>query len=238
MAGRDPEYVIRRAVNLQDWVDLTFLHWRVDADAVQRRLPRGLEVEVLDGDAWLAVVPFRMRDVRMPGLPAHPRWSTFPECNVRTYVRGSGGRTGVWFFRLVCPRRSFVRAMRLVGLPYVHAASSAVIAPDGVHTYAFAGLGADRDERLEAHTTVGPAIADADRSELLDALTGRWGTWGVVGGRLVHVPVEHPPWPLHEATVDLAAVPRDVVGLTLPGTAPLVHFSPGVSTRVGLPTRG
>jgi hypothetical protein len=73
---------------------------------------------------------------------------------------------------------------------------------------------------------------------VLDGLTGRWGTWGRVAGRLVHVPVEHPPWPLHEARAELTDVPGDVVGLPLPPEPPLVHFSPGVSTRIGPPGRG
>lgn len=227
---------MRRAVALQSWADIAFLHWRAPVPQVQALLPPGLTVDALDGSAWLGVTPFRMQDVRAPGVPALPGWSTFPECNVRTYVRGPDGRDGLWFLRLVCPRRAVVLALRTVGLPYVHGDGTAVVRHDRA-TYRFARLGARDPAPFECDVDVGASLPEQERTPLVDALTGRWSAWTWVAGRLLRVPVEHEPWPLRGASARLRAVPGDVGELALPAETPpeLVHFSSGVRSRIGLP---
>jgi len=84
----------------QRWSDLTFLHWRVPADAIQVHLPRGLAVETFDGSAWIGLVPFSMERVRPWWSPPVPGISWFLETNIRTYVRTEDGHSGVWFFSL------------------------------------------------------------------------------------------------------------------------------------------
>lgn len=61
-----------RAVKLQGWLDLTFLHWSSPPEAVQALLPHGLRVETVAGRAWVGVAPFRVHDVRLAGLPPLP----------------------------------------------------------------------------------------------------------------------------------------------------------------------
>ena len=86
-------------VMAQSWHDLLFAHWPVDSERVRPLVPDRLEIDSFDGQAWLAVVPFRMTGVRLCGTPAVPWLSAFPELNVRTYVK-YGGKPGVWFFSL------------------------------------------------------------------------------------------------------------------------------------------
>ena len=52
------------------WDRLTFLHWRYDADVVQRLLPAGLTVETFDGSAWVGLVPFDDAGVAAAGPTA------------------------------------------------------------------------------------------------------------------------------------------------------------------------
>jgi uncharacterized protein len=104
------------------WESLLFLHWRLPAARVQQTLPRGLTVDTFDGDAYLAIVPFFMRNVRPVGLPALPWISHFLELNVRTYAFDEDGVPGVWFYSLDCNGPVAVIAARLLmGLRYVHA---------------------------------------------------------------------------------------------------------------------
>jgi len=83
----------------QTWCDLLFAHWPLPHGAISALIPPGLEVDTFDGEAWIGVVPFRMEDVMLRGLPGLPWISAFPELNVRTYV-SVGGKPGVWFFSL------------------------------------------------------------------------------------------------------------------------------------------
>lgn len=82
-----------------NWDNLLFLHWRVEPSMLRRLVPEPLELDLFDGSAWIALVPFRMRGSIFRGVPALPGLADFYECNVRTYVRFRS-RPGVWFFSL------------------------------------------------------------------------------------------------------------------------------------------
>ncbi|MFG3015643.1 DUF2071 domain-containing protein [Streptomyces cinerochromogenes] len=85
------------------WLTQTFLHWSYAPELIQRLLPDGLTVDTYDGHAWVGLTPFVMADVRPPGSPV--ALAAFPETNLRTYVRGPGGREGLWFLSIevACP---------------------------------------------------------------------------------------------------------------------------------------
>jgi uncharacterized protein len=111
-----------RPAMFQRWEDLLFLHWKWDADEIQRTLPAGLTVDTFGGDGWLGVVPFFMQAVRPALLPPVPWLSYFLELNVRTYAVDDQGRPGVWFYSLDCNRAIPVwLARNFFHLPYEHA---------------------------------------------------------------------------------------------------------------------
>ena len=57
----------------QSWHHLLFAHWPIAVDALRPHIPAALPIDTFDGQAWLGVVPFEMRDVRLRGLPPCPR---------------------------------------------------------------------------------------------------------------------------------------------------------------------
>ena len=81
-----------------EWRDALFASWPVEPDLLAPRLPDRLTVDTFEGDAYLSVVPFAIRDIRPEGLPAAVGLST-PELNLRTYVR-CDDTPGVYFFSL------------------------------------------------------------------------------------------------------------------------------------------
>jgi uncharacterized protein len=232
---------VTRPVMVHRWQQLTFLHWRYDAAAVQRLLPAGLTVETFDGTAWVGLVPFRMW-VAPPGLPALPWLGRFAETNVRTYVQDRHGRSGVWFFSLEAARLAAVVTARVgYQLPYF-----------------WAGMQVDRDAGQVAYRTrrrwpraggataggtvvvrPGPRIAAAEVSQLEHFLTARWRLFSHArSGTLRYADAEHPPWPLHRVDVDVCDDSLvAAAGLPQPSGQPLAHFSPGVEVRIGLPHR-
>ncbi|MFN0079477.1 MAG: YqjF family protein [Prosthecobacter sp.] len=112
----------RAHVMHQRWEQLLFLHWRWDAAEIQRTLPPGLFVDMFQGEAWLAIVPFLMRGIRPRFCPPVPGISNFLELNVRTYVHDEQGRPGVWFYSLDCNQPLAVWTARtFFHLPYQHA---------------------------------------------------------------------------------------------------------------------
>ena len=84
-------------------------------------IPEVLELDLRDGQAWVAVTPFRITGLRMRGLPPLPGSSNFLELNVRSYVRYQN-RPGVFFFSLDAASLLAVMGARAgYHLPYYYA---------------------------------------------------------------------------------------------------------------------
>ena len=68
---------VERPIMLQGWHDLASVHWPYNPEVVQRLLPKGVQVDTCNGSAWVGLIPFHMRRIRLPGWPSFGRWSTF-----------------------------------------------------------------------------------------------------------------------------------------------------------------
>lgn len=227
-------------VMVQSWRHLTFLHWRYPAGEIQDLLPPGVTVETHDGTAWVGLVPFLMAGVRAPGLPPLPWLSRFPETNVRTYVRGPDGRSGIWFFSLDAARLPAVLAGRVgYGLPYCWSDMGVDLYRDGggprLVYRCRRRWPSPAGARCDATIRAGEPLTDADLGPLDHFLTARFRLYSVLAGRLVAANAAHKPWPLRRAQVE--HLDQDVVqaaGLRTPDHDPLVHASPGVTVRIGM----
>jgi uncharacterized protein YqjF (DUF2071 family) len=225
-----PEH-LRLVAMHQRWCRISFLHWPVDPRVLQTHLPAGLVVDACEGMGWVGLTPFHLRGLRPPGLPPMPWLSQFPEMNLRTYVRGPVG-PGVWFFSLDADSALAVLAARLTyALPYRRARMR--IDAEGSRVR-YTSVGSDAVAAITVD--VGEPLSPPD--ELALFLTERYRLYTRIAGRLATAAVEHRPWPLHRATlVRLVETVRQAASLPEAATPPLVHYSPGVRVRVGLPRR-
>lgn len=79
------------------------MHWQVPADVFGGTVvPPGLTLDLYEGIAWVAVVPFWMSGITPRFMPAVSGLSRFPELNVRTYVTQQGDKTGGLVFEFRC----------------------------------------------------------------------------------------------------------------------------------------
>ena len=123
----------RIAVMYQKWRDLLFLHWEIDPEIIELRLPEGLHADTFEGKAYLGITPFFVLDARPIFTPAVPPVSNFPEVNVRTYVFDNEGNPGVWFYSLDASQRLAVEAANIFfHLPYHTSEIEAVHKPEEV----------------------------------------------------------------------------------------------------------
>lgn len=231
----DPTEDPPRAVMRHRWDRLTFLHWRYDPATVQALLPDSLTVETYDGSAWVGLVPFEMT-VRAARGPALPWLSRFPETNVRTYVTGPDGRTGVWFFSLDAARLpAVVTARQGFRLPYYW--SRMRVHQDGA-TVRYESRRRWPGPRRTSIVEVEVGEAYGGLTELDHFLTARFALWTVLGRGPARARAHHPAWPLRRVairTLDDELV--TAAGLPAPDGEPLAHYSDGVEVRIGLPRR-
>jgi len=230
-----PPRPVRWPLLAQRWCDVTFLHWPVDAGAAAALLPPGTRPDEFDGACYVGVVAFRAERTSLLGSPPLPYLGTFPETNVRLYSVGQDGRRGVVFLSLDAARLLPAVAGRAVPrLPYQWALM-AVRRDGGEVSYASLRRWPGPRARLRMRVRVGARIAEP--SPLEHFLTARWGlhtTW--YDGRTRYLPVAHPRWELHRAS--LVSLAQDLVaatGLPSPAGEPVsVLYSPGNGVRAGM----
>src|SRR4051794_17678906 len=86
------------------------LHFAAREDQLRSWLPPQVEVDTLEGRAWLSFVFFRLK-LRPARLPFVPALSSLLELNVRTYVRHRG-QPGICFLKMYADNRLAIRAAR------------------------------------------------------------------------------------------------------------------------------
>ncbi|MEU9111328.1 DUF2071 domain-containing protein [Streptomyces sp. NPDC048483] len=222
----------------QQWLDLAFVHWAVEPEAVAGLLPHGTVPDTHGGVTYVGLITFRMHKVGWFRLPGVPYFGSFPETNVRLYSVDAHGRRGV-VFRSMDASRLIPVALGRIGfrLPYLWSRMAVRTAGDTV-TYtssrrwpgprgAYSRLTIRRGERIDGPT------------EWEHFLTARWGMHNPFPDGAAYLPNPHPRWPLYRA--ELIHCEENLItaaGLPAPNAAPVsVLYSPGVPVRLGRPMR-
>jgi uncharacterized protein len=215
----------------QSWHDLLFAHWPIDPAPMRALMrpyiPAALQIDTFDGQAWIAVVPFRMSGVRLRATPALPWLSAFPELNVRTYVVADR-KPGVWFFSLDARNPAAVAIARAwFHLPYFRARMKCEDRDGRIHysserTHHGASPGALRVSYRPA-----AEIFEAKPGTLEHFLTERYCLYSTnPRGRLYRGEIHHQPWQLQIAEAQFQQNSMtEAAGIALPSHNPLLHFA-------------
>lgn len=218
-----------KPIGWQDWRELLFLHWEVDAKELEALLPPGLQLDLWNGRAMVGVVPFRMENVRPWWLPK-PFAQTFLELNLRVYVVSESGEPGVFFLSLDAASWTAVSAARTGwSLPYFHAKMSSEGRDGSVHYHSKRRSDA---AEFECDYTTGPALPDSLPGSIEFFVLERYLLFVAHRGRLFRGHVHHVPYPVH--AVELGAVRESLIGTAglTRGSFVCAHYSPGVEVEV------
>ena len=216
----------------QEWRSLLFLHWKMDPEEIQSRIPLKLKVDTYQGSAYIGIVPFYMHGLRPKFGPPCPGISHFPELNLRTYVRDQAGRKGVWFFSLDAHSRISVAIARsLFGLPYHYAKMDYAIDSEQGVTLSSQRKGADAQSFTYRPTSIaGPA----SKGSLEHFLVERYRLFTQRRGELYFGELSHQPYGLSK--VDVPAFSKGLFslnGFETPSQGPdHLSFSSGVKVEV------
>ncbi len=208
----------------QEWNRALLLHWKIPVAALRPIVPEKLELDTLQGTAWISLVAFTMERIRPRLLPAVPPLSNFHELNLRTYV-SHGGKKGVYFLGIEAEKAisAFV-ARRLSGLPYRKASMNRFLSGEVQH---YNTHNKKLDFRLHTRFTTGAAIRVKEPADTW--LTERYCLYAATGPQLFRFDIHHEEWPLHAVTLAELDVQYRIGDFDLSAKPPdLVHYSPGV----------
>jgi uncharacterized protein len=218
----------------QRWEDLLFVSWPVPVEALEPHVPAGLEIETADGSAWISAVPFWMSDAHFRHLPPIPFLSSFPEVNLRTYVR-CGEHKAVWFLSLDTQSHINVFIARhAFNLPYFYADVAMARGEEIVFRSERPGGGSRFEVR---YRPVGADHVPAEGS-IEHFLTERYSMACVdEDGDLYRGDIQHAPWRLQQ--VEWSAASMDLVSDAgfMTDREPLVFYSRMTEVALWKPVR-
>jgi len=179
-----------------EWTAVLGVTYATDAALLEPHLPRGAQIDELDGSPRVSLVAFRFRRTRVRGI-AIPGHVNFPEINLRFYVRLHGER-GVVFIREFVPRRAIAWTAQLVyNEPYRCVPMREELRRNGDLLEVSHGFGPQHSSAMLASADPASALPQPDSPEY-------WLTHHDLGlgrardGRARRYRVEHPLWALHE----------------------------------------
>ncbi|GIM95217.1 YqjF family protein [Paractinoplanes toevensis] len=227
---------VRRSILVQRWTDLTFLHWPIDPDVVAPLLPAGTTPDLLGGVTYVGLIAFRMEGLGFLRGPGLPYLGTFAETNVRLYSVDRRGHRAVVFLSLDAERLLPVLTARAwLRLPYMWSRMRLRHEGDVITYTSKRRWPQPRGTSSTLTVRIGDEIAEPTALEHF--VTARWGLHTNAWGRTIHLPNEHPRWPLRRATLlDLDDELVAATGLPTPKGPPAsVLYSPGVKVNFGKP---
>ena len=207
-----------RFMRHESWDDALFVHYPVDAAALQRRLPPDLVVDTHDGVAYVGAVLLTESGI-VPFPPRTPLWLvrwlsvSHHAVNVRTYVRPeSGGPAGIYFFTLDCSALlPTIGAFALFNLPYRYSrmereqkgARFTLRSKRVASTVAIAAEWEAEDELLATDRSADAALGRffVERYVLYQPPGPLLRLFLPSGSRLWAGAITHAPWPLRRATL-------------------------------------
>jgi uncharacterized protein YqjF (DUF2071 family) len=208
----------------QELNNAVFLHWKVPADVLRSLIPKDIQLDLFNGEAWVSVVAFTMEKLRIKRLPSVPGISDFHEINVRTYVTRDG-KPGVYFLSMEAEKQLAVFISKNIsGLPYRKATinrtgserTSAYRSKNTAQVFEFDAVYEPVDQ---AYTST-----DLDRW-----LVERYCLYFDKGRRLFRYDIHHLEWNIQRVQLHNLTLKYTIRNLVLGERSPdLAHFSPGI----------
>jgi len=186
---------------VQEWKYLTFMHWKVSPEILSYHIPKGLELDLFEGKAYIGLIPFLMKDV-------HPRLlfplngiSNFPEFNIRTYVKVKN-KPGVFFLTL--DAQSYITCLYApyaYGLPYNYSKGS--IKVDN-KKYTWNSKRSRQGFELSGFSKIKSEVATLKTGTLEEFLFERYCLFSLRKNKICIGYIQHDPWNVYKAHAKLA----------------------------------
>ncbi len=233
------------------WRHLVMLNYEVDPTFLASRVPRGTELDVWSGRAFVSLVGFRFLNTRVLGFRV-PFHTNFDEVNLRFYVRHRSGhewRRGVVFVQEIVPRTAIALVARWAyneqysALPMRSTIELPAESNGNCGSMSYSWKWAGHWSELAARVTgePSPLIAGSEAEFITEHY---WGYAAQRDGSTLEYRVEHPSWRVWPATSshfdgEVASLygPEFVSVLSSSPSSAFVADGSEIVVRQGRPTR-
>ncbi|MEZ0128635.1 YqjF family protein [Flavobacterium sp. LBUM151] len=176
----------------QEWHQTVFLHWEVPVYFLEEYIPKGIELDTYRNMAWISLVAFEVKNMRLRNLPPFPFISDFQEINLRTYVI-KDDKPGIYMFSIETNKLAEVLLTRLfIGLPYQKSK---------IKRTAKRILSTNKIQKQRLDVTIGKIKPLKEKSTLDYWLTERHALYENCADKICRFDIHHKEWDLKELNV-------------------------------------
>jgi uncharacterized protein len=203
----------------QEWHNVLFAHWKVELSELRKFVPETFEIDMLNGNAWVSLIIFTIKNIRPRYLPPFTPVSDFNEINIRTYIRYKN-KEGIYFLNIEAAKwLSGLFAAAFSELPYRH--SKIISSPGHYHSF-----NQNNGDKLQVKFSPG--------SEYPAGKADRWLTERYVffqdntKDKINELNIHHHQWPIYKVGINDFKMNYRRFNNLLPNYPELVHYSPGI----------
>ncbi|MBX9792474.1 MAG: DUF2071 domain-containing protein [Pirellulales bacterium] len=201
-----------------EWRQLLMLNYEIEPALLLPLVPRGTQLDLWQGRAFVSVVGFNFLKTRVCGMPI-PGHSNFPEVNLRLYVvrrHGDQLRRGVVFVRELVPRWAVALVARAcyeekywtVPLQSEISPTGEPIGPGAVLAYRWRLAGQRHHIKARCNGHFRQLAPDSHEAFIAEHY---WAYTALRSGSTAEYRVEHAPWRV--APVDNVELKADITAL-------------------------
>lgn len=178
----------------QEWHQTVFLHWEVPVYFLEEYIPKGIELDTYRNMAWISLVAFEVKNMRLRNLPPFPFISDFKEINLRTYVI-KDDKPGIYMFSIETNKLAEVLLTRLfIGLPYQKSKIKKTVKRI---------LSTNKIQKQRLDVTIGKIKPLKEKSTLDYWLTERHALYENCADTICRFDIHHKEWDLKELNVTI-----------------------------------
>lgn len=208
----------------QNWMEAFFLNAPCDKAHLSSFLPKGLELDLFQGQTWVSIIPFKMENVRFRFSPFS--FHHFPEVNIRTYVTFDN-KPGVLFLSLESPHRIFNSLVRsLIDIPYIDSYVNYESSSSGSRVNVESN---NLKLNLKVKNLNDPVENESGSFE--HWISERYCFYNIHRGRLTRWEIDHEPWVLKKAKLEDFEYKSRLLNLDSNLFFENTLYSPGVKTK-------
>jgi len=194
----------------QEWNRTIFLHWKVNSEDLKTFVPKELEIDKIEGNAWVSLVAFTMEKISLRNLFPFPPISNFDEINIRTYVK-SNNKSGVYFLSIEGGKKLSCKIAKGISeLPYRYSKINRT-------KNTFESFNQKHKDKLKIEFQIGKT--NNQKSALDNWLTERYALLQESGDYINEFEIHHQEW-------ELADIVIKNLGLDYPRFRKLINNNP------------
>lgn len=178
-----------------EWRNLIMINYEVPPALLQPYLPKGVELDLFEGKAYVSLVAFHFLNTKVAGI-GFPFHKNFEEVNLRFYVKykeANVWKRGVVFISEIVPRHMIVWVARIFYREkYTYAPMRSSVDEQAIRTLHFAwGKSMKHAIRVRTESATQP-LQKGSKEEFI--FEHYWGYTSLPGNITGEYRVEHPSW--------------------------------------------